>query len=546
MTRLNNKSNIPKIRFRIKGWLDDENFKNLLKISRYIGRSGGYSIFELDSIRIRKEEYTLEDVYAILSNTEGIVEEDIEALRKTIEEFYTARLFLGEDGWIRVSSRRYLKNMLKNAGLPLLYDRQSMSYRLPPYLYKKVLNILKKNGLRVIDEIGLIGSGAILPREITFKGELRPYQKDAIDKWRKNGYKGIIALPTGSGKTIIAIAGIAELQVKTIIIVYTKEQVRQWIQLIRKFTDAGSMVGAFYGDEKRLSPITVTTYQTAYRQLPLFTRHFALVVYDEAHHLPAEKFRAIAIGMAAPYKLGLSATIEREDGKHVEIFPLLGGVVYHTTPGELTRQGYLATYTIIQRKVDLTPLEKSKYNELRKRYLMLAHGRSFQDILDSAKRGDKEAIEALRIHKQMIKIIQHSHSKLREAEKIIRDELRRGSKIIVFTQYKTQAEEIARRVNGLLLHGGLDKAKRARVLEEFKRLKSGVLVVTTVGDEGIDIPDANVGVYLSGTGSARQFIQRLGRLLRPKPGSNSARLYEIVVAGTSEEFQARKRRMGRL
>ncbi|MCE4620039.1 MAG: ATP-dependent helicase, partial [Desulfurococcales archaeon] len=215
-------------------------------------------------------------------------------------------------------------------------------------------------------------------------------------------------------------------------------------------------------------------------------------------------------------------------------------------PGELTRQGYLAAYTIIQRKVDLLPNEKKKYLELRRRYQIYARGRTFQDLLEAAKKGDQDAIQAIRIHKEMTRLIQHSEAKLREAEKIIKNELAKGSKIIVFTQYKSQAEEIARRVGGLLLHGGLDKSRRARVLEEFRASPSGVLVVTTVGDEGIDIPDANVGVLLSGTGSQRQFIQRLGRLLRPKNGSNTARLYEIVAAGTSEEYQARKRRMGRL
>ena len=537
---------VPRVRFRVKGWIDKELFKTITRVARYLGRREGYSLFELDPQRVRKEGYTLEDVFSLLSSIEGIVEEDLEELKRVFEEYNTARVYFREDGWIGVSSRRFLRDILREGGLPLLYDREEKAYKIPPYLYEKAVKVLRNAGLRVIDEVGLLGSASLLPRRIEFRGTLRPYQEEALKAWIENDYKGIIALPTGAGKTVVAIAGIAELQVRTLVVVYTREQVRQWIQAVRRFTDAGGMVGAYYGEEKRLAPITVTTYQTAYRRLREFAPYFSLVIFDEAHHLPAEKFRAVAIGMPAPYRLGLSATIEREDGKHEEIFPLLGGVVYHTSPGELTRQGYLATYTIIQRKVDLLPNEKKKYMELRRRYQVYARGRTFQELLEAAKKGDQDAIQAIRIHKEMTKLIQHSEAKLREAEKIIRNELAKGSKIIVFTQYKSQAEEIARRVGGLLLHGGLDKARRARVLEEFRASPSGVLVVTTVGDEGIDIPDANVGVLLSGTGSQRQFIQRLGRLLRPKNGANTARLYEIIAAGTSEEYQARKRRMGRL
>jgi len=124
---------------------------------------------------------------------------------------------------------------------------------------------------------------------------------------------------------------------------------------------------------------------------------------------------------------------------------------------------------------------------------------------------------------------------------LARQELEKGSKIIIFTQFKRQAEEIAEKLGAFLIHGDIDKDKRLRALEAFKRAKSGVLVVTSAGDEGLDIPDANVGILVSGTGSRRQFIQRLGRLLRPGPGKTAV-LYEIVVSGTSEVAQSRRRR----
>ncbi len=536
------RTRIPRIRFRVRGWISEEEYRSLLRIARYLGREDGYALFELDPWKVEREGLGLEDVYAMLESVDGIVEEDLEALSRAVEEAHTVTIEFGPDSRLRLRSRMLLKDLLRELGVQLPYSRDEKAYIAAPYLYRRLVEFFTSRGIRVRDEVGLLGSFGRLPRELTFRGTLRPYQEEALTAWAANGYQGIIALPTGAGKTVIAIAGIARLNVKTLIVVYTKEQVKQWIDSLRRFTDAGAMVSAFYGDEKRLSPITVTTYQTAYRKAGFFTKYFALVVFDEAHHLPADKFRVIATMMAAPYRLGLSATVEREDGKHVEIFPLLGGIVYTTTPGQLAREGYLASYTIRTVRVELKGEEKRKYEELRRRYQLLARGRTFQEVLEAARRGDETAKEALRVHSEMKKIVQYSEAKLEAARRIIEKELMKGSKIIVFTQYKAQAEEVARRTGALLLHGGLDRRTRERILDVFRSLPSGALVVTTVGDEGLDIPDANVGILLSGTSSQRQFIQRLGRLLRPKPGRNEAVLYEIIVSGTSEEFQSRKRK----
>ncbi len=534
---------IPRARFRVRGWLRDEDYRRLLSIARYIGRIDGFAVFELEPWRIEREGLSIEDVASLLSSIDGVVKEDVEHIINAAREARKVTIDLGDDGMLRISSRVFLKEILKNAGLVLPYSREERAYKAAPHLYRDLVDLFAREGLIVDDRIGLLGSYGLLPRQVNFRGQLRPYQEEALRRWEENQYRGIIALPTGAGKTVIAIAGLAKLGVKTLIVVYTRDHVRQWIDAIRRFTDAGVMIGAFYGDEKRLAPITVTTYQTAFRKVRFFARHFALVIFDEAHHLPADKFRAIATGLPAPYRLGLSATIEREDGKHVEIFPMLGGVVYHTTPGELARQGYLASYVIRTVKVDLKPSERRRYEELRKRFQKLARGRTIQELVKAARSGDPDAIEALRVHAEMRKIIQYSESKLDEVVKLVKRELAKGSKIIVFTQYKMQAEEIARRTGGLLVHGSLDKRERERAISIFRSLPSGVLVVTTVGDEGLDIPDANVGILVSGTSSQRQFIQRLGRLLRPKKGKdNKAVLYEVVVTGTSEEYQSRKRR----
>ena len=534
-----------KPRFRLKGWIPDEDFKRLLEVSRYLGAYDGYRLFELDLDRAKRNGYTARDVISILASVEGIVEEDLEKVRKYLESLEKVIIYLGGDGYLRVKSRVFLKPLLSELGVYLQYERETSSYKAPPHLYRRLVEFFESKNLIVDDKLGLLRDKE-LPRRMEFKGELRPYQEEALQAWEKNGHQGIIALPTGAGKTVIAIAAMARLNRWTLVVVYTREHVKQWADAISRFSNAGGMVGAYYSGEKRLAPITITTYQSAHRNLSKLAPLFSLVVFDEAHHLPADKFRAIATGLPAPYRLGLSATPERDDGKHEELFPLLGGVVYRTTPGELTRMGYLAPFTIRTVKVELAPDEKKRYEQLRRKYRALAAGRTFQEILAAAKQGDPSAIEALRLHHEMTEIVQYSKSKMRAVENIVRDELRKGSKIIVFTQLRRQAEEIARRLGAYLLHGGLDKRRRETILDAFKRARSGVLVLTTVGDEGLDIPDANVGILVSGTSSPRQFIQRLGRLLRPSPGKKQAILYEVIVAGTPEEYQARKRKMGRL
>jgi superfamily II DNA or RNA helicase len=525
----------------VRGWLGDEEFRGILRFARYLGRDDGAALFEFDPERMERSGLDPRDVVAILSSIPGVDPGDLEGLRAAILSRLEVRVSYEPGGWILVSSKGVrLRDHFEGLGWRPVYDRGRRAFRARAHLYRELVEHLKSRGLLVRDDVGLL-DGARLPRPLEFQGCLRPYQEEALEAWLSNGGRGVVALPTGAGKTVIAIAAMARLGVATLVVVYTKEHIGQWMEAIRRFTNAGGMVGAYYSEEKSLRPITVTTYQTAFRRLDDFATRFALVVFDEAHHLPADKFRAIAMGLPAPYRLGLSATVEREDGKHVEIFPVVGGVVYSTTPGQLTRQGYLAPFQIRRVPVDLPPSLKREYQRLRRQYQALARGRRFEEVLEAMRRGDPQAVEALRIHARMRSLVQENPAKLEAVERIVREELARGSKIIVFTQYRRQAEELARRLGALLIHGELDAQKRRRALQAFREAPSGVLVVTTVGDEGLDIPDANVGILVSGTGSRRQFLQRLGRLLRPAPGKQAV-LYEIVTAGSPEEYQSKRRR----
>ncbi len=529
-----------KLLIKVRGWIDDEDFSKLVSIARYLGRNGRYSYFKLDLDVINSKSLNVDDVVDILESTGAEYSEDlIEYLKSSIKG---REVILSYDGSnIIARFNFYLGSLMGKLRDVLTYRRELRAFIAKPFKYKELLSRLKGLDLNIRDETGFKLNNP-LGYDVRFTGLLRDYQEEALRAWKLNNYRGIIALPTGSGKTVIAIAALASLSQRTLIVAYTKEQLHQWRNSILKFTNIPEyLIGMYYSEEKRLSPVTLTTYQTAYRYVDKFAKLYTLLIVDEVHHLPADKFKFIAEMLPAPYRLGLSATPYREDGKHTELFPLMGGVVYYKSPSELAKQGYLAEYKIVTLKVNLKPDELRTLNKLRRRYRELVGYARFEDVLEAARRGDEKAIEALRLHNSMNLIIHKSRSKVEKAKEIIERELSRGSKIIVFAHYVDLAKQIAKETNAYLLTGDVPADKRKYILNEFKKAKSGVLVVTTLGDEGLDIPDANIGVLVAGTGSRRQFIQRLGRLLRPANGKVAV-LYEIVTKGTVEELQSKRRK----
>lgn len=528
--------------FKVRRWLNRDEFEELLQISDYMGRSSGYSLFKINFDKIRRQNLSYEDIIAFLEDLEvELSDRDKKILYEIIKSTRSVELFW--DGTtIYMKPKFYLGPIYEEIREMVEYDSKRKIFRIKPMFYFSLLSKLKEKNIHIIDKAGLKETMP-LDVDISLKVELRPYQKEAVDAWMRNR-RGIIALPTGAGKTIVALAIITKLRERTLIVTYTRDQMMQWKDMLLKYTTVPfDKVGLYYSDVKRISPITITTYQTAYRHAHKLAPFFSLLIIDEVHHLPAEKFKYIALNMYAKHRLGLSATVIREDGRHEELFPLMGGIVYWKSASELAEEGYLATYRIKQVYVNLTIEEKKKLRELLKLYRFYAKGRSFQELLRHARLGDDDAQRALSIHSRIRLLVHMAENKIKAIKNIVEEELRKGSKIIVFTQYVEQAKRIAQEINALLLTGEIDTLERNRILEEFRKSAKGVLVVTTVGDEGLDIPDANVGIIAAGTGSRRQFIQRLGRLLRRKDGKSEAILYEIIVRGTSEEIQSRKRKV---
>ncbi len=535
--------------FRAKRWLDENEFKEILKIADYSGYDKHGAIFKFNFDKAIRNGYGYEDVVLLLQEYGLEVDEnELEEIRRLYEGIRIRIEWDRSTGSIklRIPWRLYyrVRDLIKNIGARYIgKNEREIMYRLLPNKLYLLIDELNKNGVYIDDPENLLEDKP-LPTIIELRNiELRSYQREALDKWIENNYSGIIALPTGSGKTIIGIAALTVKPVRTLIITYTREQMFQWRDSILRYTTIGvGMVGLMYSGEKRLAPITITTYQSGFRLINDIAPYFNMLIVDEVHHLPADKFKYIALHSLAKYKMGLSATPIREDGKHEELFPLLGGIIYYRSPAELVQMGYLARYKIYTVRVGLTRKEQKEFETLRRKYRALIGSASFQEVLEAARKGDERAKEALKIHSQIRMLLAKSESKIDKAVEIAKKELERGGKIIVFTQYVEQAKKISEKLGAYLLTGEVPVETRKNVLRRFKETDSGILVVTTVGDEGLDIPDANVGIIVSGTGSRRQFIQRLGRLLRPKEGDVEAKLYEIVLEKTPEEYHSWKRK----
>jgi len=543
------KGDKPNMVFYISDWIDEDDFELFLQFARYLGKERNRAKFAIDLNKLfqalKERRVAPSDVLDLLIGYDAEFESgSLDDVKKLMENHIPTVIIEKDIGSLYLKPNFYLGDLVKDLREKqvLVYDRDKKAFKLakPMYLFY-VIDVLKKRGVEVVDASGIKRENP-LPIKPLFKGVLRDYQQEALDAWKKNSYRGIIALPTGTGKTIVAIAALAELSVRTLIVTFTKEQMFQWADKIVEFTDSPkSLIGFFYANEKRIAPVTITTYQSAFRYVNTLAPHFSLLIIDEVHHLPADKFKFIAENSYADMRMGLSATVVREDGRHVELFPLMGGVVYAKTLQELAERGYIAPFDVITVKVSLTPQEKTKYRELLDKYRRLARGREFEHLVEDAKKGDVAAIEALKIRSELRELIAGSERKLEAIKRIVDEELAKGSKILIFTQYVEQAKKIAELLNTFYIVGELDENIRKTRLELFKTGVIRVLVLTTVGDEGLDIPDANVGIIATGTGSRRQFIQRLGRILRPAPGKE-ARLYEVIVRGTYEEAESKKRR----
>ncbi len=416
------------------------------------------------------------------------------------------------------------------------WDERIGALRAPAFRYPELKSLL----LHAVDDV----MEPFPPPKIRSRVKLKPFQRDALSSWMMRR-RGIIVLPTGAGKTYIALKAVELLRCSTLVVVPTIPLLTQWA---RRFeTLLGVDAGIVGGGRSDMRSVTVITYDSAYLRAEELGNKFELVVYDEVHHLAGESYIEIGEAAASPYRMGLTATLEREDGRHSLLFPIVGGVVYRISPKELAGV-HLAEFDTVRIKVDLIEEEKEEYRKAMKEYKEALREvelemRSLEDFrrLVMISGRSKAARKALLAWNRARKIAINSKAKLKVLQDLL--ESHREDKIIIFTEFNDMAEEINRRFLIPLITHRTKHKERKSILDGF-RIGSVTKVVTSkVLDEGVDVPDARVGIILGGTGSRREFVQRLGRILRRREGKRAV-LYEIVSRGTTEVRISSRRRKG--
>jgi superfamily II DNA or RNA helicase len=422
------------------------------------------------------------------------------------------------------------------------WDPRAKAFRAMALYYRDITDYLNRSRIAYVDKV----MDPLPIPELTCRLKLRDYQHQALEAWHRSGRRGTIVLPTGAGKTVIAIKAISDLQCPAIVVVPTLDLVEQW--RTRLSEEFGLEVGVYGGGENVLRPLTVSTYDSAYLRVEELGNRFPFLIFDEVHHLPAPGYSQIAEMFASPYRMGLTATYEREDGLHRELPRLVGGKVFELSVEDLAGR-HLSPYTLHKIFVDLMPEEQAEYDKhysifrdyLRSRDIILRSPEDFQKFIIRTGR-DREAREALLARNRALEIALNSQAKIETLRKILEENPQ--DRTLIFTQHNQLVYRISREFLIPAITHKTPKDERMEALRGFKEGKYRVLVTSKVLDEGVDVPDASLAIILSGTGSTREFIQRLGRVLRKRTGKK-ARLIEIVSRETVETRISWRRRRGR-
>jgi superfamily II DNA or RNA helicase len=420
------------------------------------------------------------------------------------------------------------------------HDPRSDAYRAEGRYYRAIVEHLLRDRQPYLDEARAYDK---TPWTLHTDREPFPHQTEALETWWKQGGRGVVVLPTGTGKTHVAILAIHKVARPALVVTPTIDLMHQWHgELTAAF---GGNVGIMGGGEYSIQPLTVTTYDSAYIHLERWGNKFGLLVFDECHHLPGPSYKMAAIGTIAPWRLGLTATPERADGLETLLPELIGPIVYRKEIKQLSGD-YLAEYQVRKVFVDLTPEEANEYQKARDAYrgfvakcgISMGSPTGWKRFLQETYRSP-EGRAAFLAYREQKRIAQAAPGKIHELEKLL--ERHRADRVLIFTADNATVYQIARKFLVPAITHQTKSKERRLMLERFHSGEYAVLVTSQVLNEGVDVPAANVGIVLSGTGSVREHVQRLGRLLR-KHGEKQAILYEVVTRNTAEEFTSDRRR----
>lgn len=381
------------------------------------------------------------------------------------------------------------------------------------------------------------------------------YQLDALKAWEAADRRGSIVLPTGAGKTFVAIQAIFDVQRAAVIIAPTIDLLHQWYaRLVNSFntaTDKNVEIGVYYGGEKSIQPITVTTYHSAGDLIASYGNTFKLIVYDEVHHLPAPNWGETALMSPAPFRLGLTATYpeaheqDADEGRW-RVDALIGPIVYEKRIDDLVGER-LAEYRTERIRVDLTAEERARYDAewttyagyFRSHELQRKYGANWLRELMRRSNFDRDARRALRARQRILRLLSNAEAKRELLDKLLREYAH--EQVLIFTEHNDVVYAVSQRHLIPALTHETKAAERKRILEGFQQGRYRAIVTSKVLNEGVDVPEAKIAIILSGSSSAREYVQRLGRVLR-KVENRQAILFEVIVRDTVEEGRSQRRR----
>jgi superfamily II DNA or RNA helicase len=424
------------------------------------------------------------------------------------------------------------------------WDDRIEKFRVPAQQYRALLTVLQAEQVAFEDQ-----AKNFYPVELQSQLQFEPYahQQEALQAWVEGGHQGVVVLPTAAGKTYLAHLAMQATPRTTLITVPTLDLMHQWYAHLKTaFPDVD--VGLLGGGSKDRTPILVATYDSAAIHAESLGNQYALLICDECHHLPSDFNRVIAEYSIAPYRLGLTATPDRADGRHQDLTTLLGPIVYQKSAADLSGQA-LAPFQIVQIKVQLSASERSRYEQLirqRNQFLQTANiwlssAQGWQRFVRASAQS-QAGRRAMLAHREAKTIAFGTEGKLRVLEELLAKHY--PDQTIVFTNDNATVYRISEAFLIPAITHQTPVKERHEVLQGFRAGDYPTLVVSHVLNEGVDVPEARVAIVLSGSGSTREYVQRLGRVLRKGSGNKLALLYEVVAEQTTEENISNRRRKG--
>ncbi len=422
-----------------------------------------------------------------------------------------------------------------------VWDDRIERFRVPADKYRPLVEALRAEGVSFEDKVQTFE-----PLDLQDNLTMTPYehQQEALQAWKVNQRRGVVVLPTAAGKTYLAQMVMAATPRRTLITVPTLDLMHQWYANLEA-AFPGVEVGLLGGGSRDRTSILVATYDSASIYAEDLGNQYALLICDECHHLPSDFHRSIAEYSIAPYRLGLTATPERSDGRHEDLEALLGKVVYRRTSEELSGTA-LAPYQVVQLKVQLSEEERDRYAKLQKQRnaflqeskIWLSSPQGWQRFVQASAKS-AAGRRAMLAHRESKNIALGTQGKLTLLENLLNKHY--PDRTLIFTNDNATVYKISQDFLIPAITHQTPVKERHTILQKFRSGDYSVIVVSHVLNEGVDVPDARVAILLSGSGSPREYIQRLGRVLRKGSSGKMALLYEVIAEQTSEEGVSRRR-----